>query len=82
MGAAETGHGHRVTAREGGEMEEAELLKAAENIYDGWYADAPRVDWTDFLDRLESHTDVDLGSQMDSPLIRRIKRHINAYAKL
>lgn len=60
-------------------MDEAEILTAAEEIYSGWYADT-RVDWTDFLDRLEEQTEVDLGTSMDSDLIRKIKRHIRAYA--
>lgn len=63
-------------------MTEAELMVAAEGIYDGWYAASGRVDWTEFLDRLEAQTDHDLGNDLDSPLIRRIKRHINAYRKL
>ena len=29
-----------------------DLLAAAESVYDGWYADAGRIDWEDFLDRL------------------------------
>lgn len=63
-------------------MTEDELLKAAEGIYDGWYADVERVDWEDFLFRLEEQTDYDLGQSLDSPLIRKIKKHIAAYRKL
>lgn len=61
---------------------ESELMTAAESIYDGWYARGARVDWEDFLYRLEEQTDVDLGKNLDSPLIRRIKKHITAYRKL
>jgi hypothetical protein len=61
---------------------EDELMKAAEGVFDGWYADARRIDWEDFLDRLEAQTDVDLGKSLDSPLIRRIKKHVTAYRKL
>jgi hypothetical protein len=43
-----------------------------ENVYDGWYADTPRIDWEDFLDRLERY-DIDLGDSMESPAIKRIK---------
>lgn len=62
-----------------------EVLDAAEEIYDGWFADASSIDWDDLLDRLEgTHLDehegrkIDLGPQNDSPAIRRIKRHIRA----
>lgn len=61
---------------------EDDLLVAAEGIYDGWYAGASRVDWEDFLFRLEDQTGFELGDSMDSPLIRKIKRHIAAYRKL
>ncbi len=61
-------------------MTEAELLKAAEEIYGGWYADS-RIDWEDFLYRLEKQTEYELGNSMDSPLIRRIKAHIREYRK-
>ena len=60
---------------------EAELLEAAEGIFDGWYSDETRIDWEDFLDRLEKQTDVDLGDSLDSPLIRKIKAHIRDYRK-
>lgn len=43
-----------------------------EQVFDGWYADADRIDWHDFIDRLEGH-DNDLGSDMLSPAIKRIK---------
>jgi hypothetical protein len=43
-----------------------------EMVYDGWYADTPRIDWEDFLDRLERY-DLDLGDSMESAAIRRIK---------
>ncbi len=63
-------------------MTNAEIMDAAESIFDGWFADSARIEWDDFLDRLERHTDTDLGGDMDSPLIRKIKRHIGAYRKL
>lgn len=63
-------------------MTDAELLEAAEAICDGWFAADGRIDWHDFLDRLEDQTDVDLGSDMQSPQILGIKRHIAAYRKL
>jgi hypothetical protein len=62
-------------------MTDAELYTAAESVHDGWYADT-RIDWEDFLDRLESYADVDLGCDLLSPRIKGIKRHIAAYRKL
>lgn len=59
-------------------MTEEELLTEAEAIVDGWYAEG-RVDWGDFLDRLEERTDYDLGDSLDSPLIRRVKKHVREY---
>lgn len=61
-----------------------EILNAAESIFDGWYADEPRIDWEDFLDRLEgipldNGTRLDLGRDMMSPAIKAIQKHIRAY---
>lgn len=62
------------------EIANSEILAAAEEIHDGWYADKP-VDWQNFIDRLESYTDVDFGTNMDSALIKAVKKHIRAYRK-
>ncbi len=35
-----------------------------------------KIDWEDTLDRIESWTGFDLGTDADSPLIRRIKREV------
>lgn len=59
-----------------------EILEAAEKLYDGWYAQSERIDWGDFIDRLERYADVDLGSDMLSPTIKAIQKHIRAYRKL
>jgi hypothetical protein len=59
-----------------------EMLEIAESIYDGWYADGARIDWEDFFDRMEAGSDIDLGSDMLSPTIRAIQKHIRAYLKL
>lgn len=63
-------------------MMDSSILKAAEEIFDGWYAEQARIDWDDFLHRLEQHTDIDLGSNMMSPAIRKIQSHVRAYRKL
>lgn len=51
-----------------------------ESIFDGWYADAERVDWDDFLDRLERRG-YDLGDELTSPAIRRIKAIVRELRK-
>lgn len=59
-----------------------EMAEAAESIFDGWFADDSRIDWDQFIDRLERSTDVDFGEDMGSPLIRAVQKHIRAYRKL
>lgn len=59
----------------------AELAENIESVVDGWYSET-RIDWDDFLDRVETYAGVDLGDSMDSPLIRAIKKHARAYKKL
>lgn len=65
----------------------AEIFEAAESVFDGWYADVPRIDWNDFLDRLdgmslEDGSTLDLGENMMSPAIKAIKTHIRRYRTL
>lgn len=57
-------------------MLDATLKAAVESVYDGWWADQSRIDWEDFLDRVERYADVDLGSDMLSPQIKAIKRYV------
>lgn len=59
-----------------------DVLDAAESVHDGWYADAGRVEWDDFIDRLEGQLDADFGDDMQSPAIRKIQAHIRKYRKL
>ena len=56
-------------------------LREAEELADVSYPDDSRVDWEDFIDRLERSTDWDFGKTMDSPDIRRLQRHIRAYRR-
>lgn len=57
-----------------------ELLSAAEEIADGWYS-VGRIDWDDFLYRLEAHTDIDLGSDMCASHIQKIQQHVRTYRR-
>lgn len=56
-----------------------EVLDAADYAEE-WFVDEP-IDWEDFLKYMESRqlsdgTWIDMGNSMDSPAIRKIKRHI------
>ncbi len=63
-------------------MDLEDILKIAEDIADGWYPDGTRMDWEDFLYRLEVMSGVDLPDQMLDPQIIRIQKHIRAYRRL
>jgi phage terminase large subunit len=56
-------------------------MQAAENIYDGWFAESNRIDWHEFIDRLEDQTGEDLGQDMQSDQIVAIKKHVNKYRR-
>lgn len=64
-----------------------EIIAMAQEIYAGWYNNSQRIDWDNFLDRLdgsqlEDGSIVDLGNDMGSPAIRKIQGEIRAYRKL
>jgi hypothetical protein len=54
------------------------LIEAIETVYDGYYADEPRIDWHKFLDRVETLALVNLGSDMDSPVVKHVKKIVKA----
>jgi hypothetical protein len=64
-----------------------EILGLAERIFDGWFADGrERIDWHDFLDRLDGATlddesTLDLGTDLSSPAIVKIKAHVREYRR-
>jgi hypothetical protein len=62
-------------------MDTEGLLAAAESVFDGWYADQARIDWDDFIDRLEA-LGFDMGDSMLGPDVLAVKRHITRYRKL
>jgi hypothetical protein len=45
-----------------------------ETVFDGYYADEPRIDWHAFLDKVESMGLYNFGSDMDSPVVKEIKK--------
>jgi hypothetical protein len=64
----------------------SEVFTAAEIVYDGWFADKPKIDWFDFIDRLDSTpledgTILDLGDDMFSTAIQAIIQHVRNYKK-
>lgn len=52
----------------------SDITDVIEMIFDGYYADEPRIDWHDFLNRIELTAHVDLGSDMDSPVVKEIRK--------
>jgi hypothetical protein len=48
-----------------------------ESVYDGWFADVRRIDWEEFLDRLEEFVDIDMGGSMTTPAVARIKQIVS-----
>lgn len=76
-----------VTVTEADQVTE-EILTAAEEIFTGWYARTNRIDWPEFLDRLDGQDFaslggmLDLGNSLDTPAITKIKAHITAYRRL
>lgn len=51
-----------------------------ESVVEGWYPAGTRIDWEDFLWRLEKRG-MDLGDSMDSPAIREIKKMVREMRK-
>lgn len=45
-----------------------------ETVFDGYYADEPRINWHEFLDRVERYALVNFGSDMDTPVIKAVKK--------
>ena len=58
-----------------------DILVVAEDIADACYPEG-RIDWADFLERLEKHTDCDFGAADRSPAINKIQRHVRDYRKM
>lgn len=57
------------------------IREKVESIFDGWYADSARIDWDDFINRVEKSGDFDLGDDMGSPAIKRIKAIVRELRK-
>lgn len=59
-----------------------EIQEIADDVIEGWYNDGP-IDWADVWDRmdgtrLDDGTYLDLGTQSDSPAMRKIQRKVRA----
>lgn len=63
----DTGELRPIRTREQADAISAEIEDHAE----GWVTDA-RVDWDDYLDRVERDLRLDLGEDLDSPAIKRV----------
>jgi hypothetical protein len=51
-----------------------DVVEAIETAYEGWFADEVRINWSDLLDRVELLAQVNLGSDMDSAVIKQVKK--------
>lgn len=58
------------------EQVDAAVLELIEDIYEGFFADESRIDWDDFLSRVERTGQYDLGGSMTSDAIKAIKKHV------
>jgi hypothetical protein len=63
-----------------------EIIERVQGIVEGWYNEGP-IDWGDVWDRMENtrlndDRGIDMGSDRNSPAIRKIKRDIRAWRKL
>lgn len=63
-----------------------EILEIAQGIVEGWYNEG-RIDWGDVWDRMEKRTledgrGIDMGSDLGSPAITKIKREIRKWRAL
>lgn len=59
--------------------QDAETIRqTVEDLAESRYAidEGGHVNWQAFLDKVESYADVDLGSYIDSPAIRRIRKMV------
>jgi hypothetical protein len=63
-----------------------ELLEMVQGIVEGWYNEGP-IDWENVWDRLEKQTlndgrGIDMGDDLDTSAIRKIKREIRKWRAL
>lgn len=53
-----------------------QIKEAVDSVYEGWYAGEGRIDWDDFLYRVEALGGVDLGTDAMSDEIKEIKSYV------
>jgi hypothetical protein len=63
-----------------------EALEMVQGIVEGWYNEG-RIDWEDVWDRMDKRVlddgrGIDMGSDLGSPAIRKIKREIRKWRAL
>jgi hypothetical protein len=63
-----------------------EVLELVQGIVEGWY-DEGAIDWGDVWDRMEKRVlddgrGIDMGEDLGSPAIRKIKQHIRKWRAL
>lgn len=59
------------------------LKDTAEAVHDSFHeSEGGNIDWERLFERVEAHTDLDLGTKWDAPHFKELKKHIRAYRKL
>ncbi|MFF8283401.1 hypothetical protein ACF06W_11835 [Streptomyces albus] len=63
-----------------------EVLEIVKGIVEGWYDEGP-IDWENVWDRVEKARlddgrGIDMGEDLDSPAIRKIKKEVRAWRRL
>lgn len=62
-----------------------EILKRAEDIWEGWFADEPHIEWDAFWDRLASYGEIATPKwdieDLDTPFTRAVQKHIRQIAR-
>lgn len=53
-----------------------QIKEVVDSVYEGWYAGESRIDWEDFLYRVEALGDIDLGTNAMSEEIKEIKAYV------
>lgn len=84
-----TGVTHRLVTITEAEHVTDEVLEVAEDVHDGWFSNASKIDWEDFWNRMDGYElkehdnrEIDLGTDGDSAAMRKIQRHIRAIRKM
>ena len=63
-----------IIIRSAADAAQCDVIKAAEEVFDGFFANDEQIDWQAFFDRLERYGFI--VETTDSPAARKIQRHV------